>query len=249
MTSLQKRYSVQGTSLGDALARLPLPASAAWPDGVWDADVLAIPAAEVSVFAPRGRDHQTVHDRDELYVVVSGRGRFRADDVDRDFAAGELIFVPAGTRHRFARFSDDFVTWVVWLPTAPRDIRRRINDFAQAWLDGDVDRLMEYVTEDCVYVSTSGDEAGITYVGAPAVRTAYARYAGPRANLRIEACDPVVAEDRVFVEWSLFRRSDGQLSARGVDVFTLRGDRVCRQDVYRKLSTAETPPAAVRSGQ
>ena len=68
----------------------------------------------VELYAPRGTDPQTPHARDEVYVVVSGHGKFSCDGEIRDFAAGELLFVPAGMDHRFLDFSDDFATWVIF---------------------------------------------------------------------------------------------------------------------------------------
>lgn len=67
---------------------------------------------ELEIYAPRGRDPQEPHDRDEIYVVVSGtflNGRRR-----HRFKPGDLLFVPAGTVHRFEDFSDDFATWVIF---------------------------------------------------------------------------------------------------------------------------------------
>ena len=69
---------------------------------------------EAGLYAPRGIDDQTPHTRDEAYVVVKGSGQFVCGSARRDFAAGELIFVPAGMRHRFERFSDDLTVWVVF---------------------------------------------------------------------------------------------------------------------------------------
>ena len=85
---------------------------------------------ELRWFAPTGHDPQTPHDREELYVVVSGTGVFmRAQDShplgddlslplmgeDRvTFGPGDVIFVPAGTEHRFESFSDDFACWIVF---------------------------------------------------------------------------------------------------------------------------------------
>lgn len=92
--------------------------------------LLAHGTMELRWFAPSGHDPQTPHDRDELYVVVSGTGIFmRAQDSvplgddlslplhgqDRvPFGPGDAIFVPAGTEHRFEQFSDDFACWVVF---------------------------------------------------------------------------------------------------------------------------------------
>ncbi len=75
-------------------------------------------ATEVGFYVPRGEDLQQPHDRDEVYVVVSGSGRFFLDGEERDFEAGEAIFVPAGAEHRFKDFSDDFSAWVVFFAAA-----------------------------------------------------------------------------------------------------------------------------------
>lgn len=78
------------------------------------AQVFAHGSLDVEIYAPRDRDAQTPHTRDEVYVVVAGRGKFFCDGETRDFAPGELLFVPAGVEHRFLDFSDDFVTWVLF---------------------------------------------------------------------------------------------------------------------------------------
>lgn len=69
---------------------------------------------EVEVYAPQGRDLQSPHTRDELYIVVSGSGHFDNGGDVRAFGPGDLIFVPAQRPHRFIEFSDDFSTWVVF---------------------------------------------------------------------------------------------------------------------------------------
>lgn len=92
--------------------------------------MMAYGTMELRWFSPDSQDPQTPHDRDELYVIVSGTGTFMraqdsaplGDDVslsllgeDRvPFAPGDAIFVPAGTVHRFEQFSDDFACWIVF---------------------------------------------------------------------------------------------------------------------------------------
>ena len=68
----------------------------------------------VGVYAPRGHDDQEPHDQDELYIVLSGRGRFLKNGEERPFQPNDLIFVEAGAEHRFVDFTDDFATWVVF---------------------------------------------------------------------------------------------------------------------------------------
>lgn len=68
----------------------------------------------IELYAPRGSDPQQPHTRDEVYVVVSGRGEFVNGSERHAFAPGDLLFVPAGVEHRFEQFSDDLAVWVVF---------------------------------------------------------------------------------------------------------------------------------------
>ena len=81
-------------------------------------------------YAPVDQDHQVPHDRDELYVVVSGTAVFvRATEAvpfgetealgmenpERvAVAPGDALFVPAGTEHRFEDMSEGFATWMIF---------------------------------------------------------------------------------------------------------------------------------------
>lgn len=69
---------------------------------------------EVEIYAPRGRDPQQPHLRDEVYVVVSGSGEFFCDGVREGFGPGDFLFVPAGVEHRFEDFTDDLAVWVLF---------------------------------------------------------------------------------------------------------------------------------------
>jgi mannose-6-phosphate isomerase-like protein (cupin superfamily) len=69
---------------------------------------------EVELYAPRGRDPQQPHRRDEVYVVVQGSGMFLNGALREAFGPGDLLFVPAGVVHRFEQFTDDLVVWVVF---------------------------------------------------------------------------------------------------------------------------------------
>jgi mannose-6-phosphate isomerase-like protein (cupin superfamily) len=85
---------------------------------------------ELRWYAPPGNDPQLPHDRDELYIIVSGHGIFmRADDSvsfgeDRTMVLGgvqrvpvqpgDALFVPAGTEHRFESISTDFGAWIIF---------------------------------------------------------------------------------------------------------------------------------------
>ncbi len=85
---------------------------------------------ELRWYAPQGTDPQLPHDRDELYIIVSGHGVFmRAEEKvpfgeDRTMVLGgaqqvsvqpgDALFVPAGTEHRFESISPDFAAWIIF---------------------------------------------------------------------------------------------------------------------------------------
>lgn len=69
---------------------------------------------EIEIYAPKGHDPQQPHDKDEVYVIASGRGWFVNGTSRHPFETGQVLFVPAGVEHRFEDFTDDFSTWVIF---------------------------------------------------------------------------------------------------------------------------------------
>lgn len=98
----------------DGLARLPGPPTAIYPDGARSVVMLQHGSLELRLFHPRERDRQQPHERDEVYVIVSGHGRFDNGGTELPCRAGDAIFVPARREHRFVEFSEDFVAWVLF---------------------------------------------------------------------------------------------------------------------------------------
>lgn len=58
------------------------------------------------------RDTHAPHDRDEVYIGVSGRGRLTADSVDYFVDADAIIFVKAGVEHYFHDVTEDLTVLV-----------------------------------------------------------------------------------------------------------------------------------------
>ena len=66
----------------------------------------------VEIYRPEQIDRQQPHDRDEVYVVLRGKGVLTADG--RDFAAqeGRVLFVKAGVEHHFHGVEEDLALLV-----------------------------------------------------------------------------------------------------------------------------------------
>jgi mannose-6-phosphate isomerase-like protein (cupin superfamily) len=69
---------------------------------------------QVELFAPRGRDAQRPHIRDEVYVVIQGSGFYVNGTQRFAFRPGDMMFAAAGEEHHFEDFGEDFFTWVLF---------------------------------------------------------------------------------------------------------------------------------------
>jgi hypothetical protein len=82
------------------------------PPGNLAVPIFAHGTMEAELYTPKGRDPQTPHTRDEIYVIARGRGFFFNGASRRPVEPGTFLFVPAGREHRFEDFTDDFAVWV-----------------------------------------------------------------------------------------------------------------------------------------
>jgi mannose-6-phosphate isomerase-like protein (cupin superfamily) len=98
----------------DFLARLPLPATDRWPEGVFDIEAFEHGGLTLELFAPRGRDRQSSHSQDELYIVIAGTAVLDIDGEEHPCSVGDALFVAARIPHQFMRISDDFATWAIF---------------------------------------------------------------------------------------------------------------------------------------
>ena len=78
---------------------------------------------DVVLYIPQDTDEQTTHQRDEIYIIVSGYGTFRRRQELVRFSPGDVLFVAAHTPHQFESFSGDFRTWAVFFGPRPQTRR------------------------------------------------------------------------------------------------------------------------------
>jgi mannose-6-phosphate isomerase-like protein (cupin superfamily) len=96
------------------LQQLPGPRTSRYPDGERFIEAFSHGSLIVELYAPAGADPQSPHDRDEVYFIISGSGDFIVAAERTTFSAGDALFVPAYTEHRFEGFTPDFAAWVVF---------------------------------------------------------------------------------------------------------------------------------------
>jgi mannose-6-phosphate isomerase-like protein (cupin superfamily) len=63
-----------------------------------------------------GRDDQSPHTEDEIYVVTAGRATIVTPTGTQQVGPGDVIFVPAGEEHRFTEVTEDLALLVVFGP-------------------------------------------------------------------------------------------------------------------------------------
>ena len=102
------------STVQEMLARIPGPPSTRYPLGEPFATAFRHGTMSVELYTPRGRDLQTPHAQDELYIVATGRGEFSLAGERMTFGPGNVLFAPAGVEHRFENFTADFATRVVF---------------------------------------------------------------------------------------------------------------------------------------
>jgi mannose-6-phosphate isomerase-like protein (cupin superfamily) len=69
---------------------------------------------DVKLSFPECPNQQTQHEQNEVYVVIRGRGILFHDGERDPFESGDLLFVAAGTEHRFEDFTKDLAVWRIF---------------------------------------------------------------------------------------------------------------------------------------
>jgi mannose-6-phosphate isomerase-like protein (cupin superfamily) len=63
-----------------------------------------------------GTDPQSPHTEDEVYYVVSGRGKILVAEENRDVQAGSIVYVAKNVAHRFHSIEEELVVLVFFAP-------------------------------------------------------------------------------------------------------------------------------------
>ena len=109
--------------------------------------------------------------------------------------------------------------------------------FAEAWNRHDIDALMSFMAEDCVFEASAGpDVFGTRYAGRDAVRAGFAEVWATFPDAQWSNARHFVREDRGVSEWTFTgTRADGtRVEVQGCDLFTFRDGRISLKNSYRK---------------
>ena len=117
--------------------------------------------------------------------------------------------------------------------------------FADAWNRHDIDAIMSFMTNDCVFESSAGpDVCGTRYAGSEAVRAGFVEVFATFPDAQWNSPRHFVRDDRGVSEWTFTgTRADGsRVEVHGCDLFTFRGGLISLKNSYRK----NRPPLAPR---
>ncbi|MDZ7650343.1 MAG: nuclear transport factor 2 family protein [Cytophagales bacterium] len=126
---------------------------------------------QLFLYAPRVEDLQQPHQRDEFYIIQQGTGHFWCDGESHSFKKGDLLFAPAGKEHRFEKFSDDLLVYVIFYGDKMED-KETINLYLQAINSHNPDILTSLQSEDFTFIDAMGSELK----GKEKVHAAWASY-------------------------------------------------------------------------
>ena len=116
-----------------------------------------------------------------------------------------------------------------------------LEDFASAWNRHDVDALMSFMSDDCVFESSAGpDVCGTRYAGRDAVRAGYHDVFKTFPDAHWRNATHFVHGDRGVSEWTFTgTRADGtRVEVHGCDLFVFKAGKIALKNSYRKNRVA-----------
>ncbi len=84
-------------------------------------EFLRVPALSCGIYHLKAgaKDLQHPHDEDEVYYVLSGSGRVRIEDEERQVGPGSILYVQATSEHGFFEIDHDMTLLVFFASGGP----------------------------------------------------------------------------------------------------------------------------------
>jgi ketosteroid isomerase-like protein len=113
--------------------------------------------------------------------------------------------------------------------------RTAVERFNEAFNRHDVDAIMSWMTEDCVFENTRPAPDGTRITGPSAVRAFWEEFFRRSPQAHFETEELIASGDRCIVRWVYRWVRDGVPGhVRGVDVFRVRDGKVAEKLSYVK---------------
>lgn len=170
------------------------------------------------------------------HYVVPGKPHF----YDRESAVVLKQATLRGGEH-CATVGDAIEQFLDLVLAPPAVTVEHLEAFAQAWNRHDIDALMSFMADPCVFHTWTGPDAGGSrHIGRDAVRAAFQKAWADFPDAQWTRARHVVTGARGLSEWTFVgtRASDGQrVEVDGCDLFVFQGDKIRVKDSWRKLRT------------
>jgi len=112
-----------------------------------------------------------------------------------------------------------------------------LEKFADGWNRHDIDTLMSYMTDDCVFLLGSGKSAsGDKFEGYAAVKEGFERVWKDLPDVSFQNARHFLSDDRGCSEWTLTAThpNGSKIEQDGCDLFTFEGDKIKVKNSYLK---------------
>jgi len=112
-----------------------------------------------------------------------------------------------------------------------------LEKFSDAWNRHDIETLMSYMTDDCVFCLASGKStSGDRFEGFAAVRQAFERVWKDLPDIAFQNARHFLSGDRGCSEWTLVAThpNGSKIELDGCDLFTFEGDKIKVKNSYLK---------------
>jgi ketosteroid isomerase-like protein len=112
----------------------------------------------------------------------------------------------------------------------------RLQAFVTASEQADIDAIMSFIHDDCLYITTTGSAPGTEFRGKEPIRAIFLEILADTES-EVTYGPLYVSGNRGTVEWQVRTpQADGSATLiRGVDLFTFENDLIVRKDAFRKV--------------
>jgi ketosteroid isomerase-like protein len=118
-----------------------------------------------------------------------------------------------------------------------------LQSFADAFNAHDINKIMSFMTQDCVFEASAGEYAdGEKFMGQENVRKAFENVFSTFHDAHWANARHFISENRGFSEWTFTgSKSDGStVEVTGCDLFTFKDGKIAVKNSYRKSRLSGT---------